>query len=55
MVAEKDAPKAIAQGIIDFNDLPEAGTTVTVTIPLKRPKIFDHEVGSLTLEIRNIG
>lgn len=55
MVAEKDAPKAIAQGVVDFNDLPAAGESVTVTITLKRPKIFDREVGSLTLEIRNVG
>lgn len=51
MVGEKDAPKSIAQGAIDFSDLPAAGETKTVTVPLMRP-LTDKPIGSLTVEIR---
>jgi len=51
MIGEKDTPKAIAQGVIDFEDLPAEGETKTLAIPLKRP-LTGKEIGSLTLEIR---
>ena len=51
MIGEKDAPASIAQGIIDYDSLPEPGETQLVTIPLTRP-VTGSEVGMLTLEIR---
>ena len=51
MVAEKEAPKIIAQGVLDYDDLPAAGESREVTIPLTRPK-FGKSVGSLTLIVR---
>ena len=51
MVGEKDAPKLIAQGLIDYFDLPAAGEEKEVIIPIFRPK-FGKEVGSLTLVIK---
>ena len=46
MVAEKDAPRVIIQGI-----LPAAGETTEVVIPLTRPK-FKKQIGTLTLLVR---
>ena len=51
MVAEKDAPKIIIQGVLDYDDLPAAGETKEVTIPLTRPK-FKKVIGGLTLTIK---
>ena len=51
MIGEKDTPKAIAQGVVDFGDMPKEGEAKTLVIPLKRP-LTDKEIGSLTLEIR---
>lgn len=51
MVGEKDAPKSIAQGAIDFSDLPATGETKTVTVPLMRP-LADSPIGSMTVEMR---
>ena len=51
MVAEKDAPRIIVQGILDYDDLPAAGEEKEVVIPLTRPK-RDKSVGSLTLVVR---
>ena len=51
MVAEKDAPRVIVQGVLDFDDLPAAGETKEVVIPLTRPK-FNKSVGTLTLLIQ---
>ena len=50
MMGEKDAPKLIAQGLIDYSDLPAAGEEKEVIIPISRPK-FGKEVGFLTLVI----
>ena len=51
MVGEKDVPKTIAQGIIDFSELPEEGETKLVEVPLKRP-LLGKEIGKLVLEVR---
>ena len=51
MVAEKDAPRIIIQGVLDYDDLPGAGETKEVTIPLTRPK-FKKVIGGLTLAIK---
>lgn len=51
MVGEKDAPQAIAQGIVDYDKLPAPGETQLLTIPLKRP-LTDAEIGMITVEVR---
>ena len=51
MVGEKDAPKTIAQGVLDFDDLPAEGEEREITIPLERP-LTGKSIGSLTLLIR---
>ena len=51
MVAEKDAPRIIVQGVLDYDDLPAAGETKEVVIPLTRPKL-GKAVGSLTLLVQ---
>ena len=51
MVAEKDAPRIIVQGVLDYDDLPAAGETKEVAIPLTRPK-FNRQIGSLTLLVQ---
>ena len=51
MVGEKEAPKAIAQGVVDYRDLPAAGETQLLVVPLVRP-LTDAAIGTLTLEIR---
>ena len=51
MVAEKDAPKIIVQGVLDWDDLPKAGETKEVVIPLTRPKL-GKSVGSFTLLVQ---
>ena len=51
MVAEKDAPRIIVQGILDYSDLPSPGETKEVVIPLSRPKL-GKSVGTLTLVIQ---
>ena len=51
MVAEKDAPRIIIQGVLDYDDLPAAGESKEVTIPLTRPK-FKKVIGGLTLAIK---
>ncbi len=51
MVGEKDTPKAIAQGVFDFDEFPAEGEEKTLVIPLKRP-LTGAEIGSLTLLVR---
>ncbi len=51
MVGEKDVPKVIAQGIVDFEDIPEAGGEVVVKVPMKRP-LTGKEIGFLSLVVR---
>ena len=51
MVGEKDAPEAIAQGVMDISDLPAAGAERLIDIPLKRPG-EDDVIGTMTLLLR---
>lgn len=51
MVGEKDAPQAIAQGVVDYDDLPVAGEEKVVEVPLTRPKLGNKQVGTMTLVI----
>ena len=51
MVAEKDAPRIIVQGVLDYDDLPAAGEVKEVVVPLTRPKL-GKAVGSLTLLVQ---
>ena len=46
-------PKTVAQGVLDVTEemLPEPGKTVTVEVPLHRPK-FAKTVGHVKLELR---
>lgn len=50
MVGEKDAPEAIAQGVVDFPSLPEDGETVFVDVPLVRPGT-DKVIGTFTVSV----
>ena len=49
--AEKDAPRVIVQGVLDWDDLPKAGEVKEVEIPLTRPK-FSKQIGTLTLLVQ---
>ena len=51
MLGEKDAPKAIAQGVLDVADLPAEGEERKIAVPLVRP-LTGKPVGSLTLVLR---
>ena len=51
MVGEKDAPEAIAQGVVDIPSLPADEEEVFVEVPLRRPG-EDEVIGSLTLAVR---
>jgi hypothetical protein len=51
MVGEKDAPEAIAQGVVDLSDLPDPGEERLVDIQLKRPGEKDV-IGVMTLALR---
>lgn len=51
MVGEKDAPEAIAQGVVDFPELPADNAEVLLDVPLKRPD-SGKAIGSLTLSVR---
>ena len=51
MVGEKDAPEAVAQGVLDFGSLPSEGEEAIVEIPLVEPG-SDKAVGMLTLAVR---
>jgi len=50
MVGEKDTPKAIAQGIVDFVHLPQEGGSVLLEVPLRRP-LTKKTIGTLTLQV----
>ena len=52
MVGENEAPKIIAQGVFDLEELPAEGEEIQVTIPLSRPKLLKGRTGSLTLAVR---
>jgi hypothetical protein len=51
MVGEKDAPEAIAQGVVDFPELPADDVEVLVEVPLKRPG-SDKTIGTIVLSVR---
>ena len=51
MLGEKDTPKAIAQGVVDLDDLPKEGEELLVVVPLSRP-LTGKLLGSLTLLVR---
>ena len=51
MVGEKDAPKVIAQGVLDFDGIPRAGEEREISVPLMRP-LTGKAVGSLVLLAR---
>ncbi len=51
MVGEKDVPKVIAQGIVDFEELPADGGEVIVKVPMTRP-LTGKELGFVSLVIR---
>jgi hypothetical protein len=52
MVGEKDAPEAIAQGIVDISDLPAHDEEKSVDISLKRPG-EDEIIGTMTLLLKS--
>ena len=51
MVGEKDAPKAIAQGVVDLPAIPDVGSELIVEVPLSRPS-SGSAAGRLTLCVR---
>ena len=53
LVGESEAPKPIAQGVIDFTALPTDGQEVELTVPLERP-LTGKTIGSLTLLVRAV-
>lgn len=52
MVGEKDAPKAVAQGVVDLPKLPGDGEEMLIEVPLYRPKLIKRQIGTLTLSVR---
>lgn len=54
MVGEKDAPKTIAQGVLDIPDdlLPAPGSEVTVEVPLHRAKLLKKQIGTVRLLLK---
>ena len=52
MVGENEAPKIIAQGVVDLMELPAEGEETLVTVPLFRPKLLKGQTGALTLAVR---
>ena len=51
IVGESEAPKSIAQGVIDFTTLPAEGEEIQLTIPLTRPTL-GTACGKVTLVVR---
>ena len=51
MVGEKDAPKVIAQGVLDFDDLPGEGELREIAVPLVRP-LTGKALGELRMAVR---
>ena len=51
MVGEKDAPEAIAQGVLDIESLPKDEEELIVEVSLVRPN-SETSVGTLTLALR---
>ena len=51
MVGEKNAPKIIAQGVLDLEHVPDEGEELEISVPLARP-LTKKSIGSLTLLVR---
>jgi hypothetical protein len=51
MIGEKDVPKVIAQGVLDFDDLPAEGEEREILVPLVRP-LTGKAMGSLVILVR---
>ena len=51
MIGEKDVPKVIAQGVLDFDDLPAEGEEREILVPLVRP-LTGKAMGSLAILVR---
>lgn len=51
MIGEKDAPKVIAQGVMDVDRMPGEGEEHLVAVPLVRP-LSGKPIGTLTLCLR---
>ena len=51
MIGEKDVPKVIAQGVLDFDDLPAEGEEREILVPLVRP-LTGKVMGSLAILVR---
>ena len=51
MVGEKNAPKIIAQGVLDLEHVPDEGEELEISVPLVRP-LTKKAIGSLTLLVR---
>ncbi len=51
MVGEKNAPKIIAQGVLDLEHVPDEGEALEISVPLARP-LTKKSIGSLTLLVR---
>jgi len=51
MIGEKDAPKTIAQGVLDLDDVPAEGEEREISVPLIRP-LTKKGIGALTLLVR---
>lgn len=51
MVGEKDAPESVAQGVVDYDQLPADGEKQLLVVPLLRP-LTGTAAGQLILEIR---
>jgi len=51
MAGEKDTPRAIAQGVVDFVHLPDPGEECLVEVPLMRP-LTGKAAGRITLRVR---
>lgn len=54
MIGEKDAPKAIAQGVLDIETLPKEGEELLVEVPLYRARLLTQkQIGVLKLAVRS--
>jgi len=52
MVGSSEAPKTVAQGLIDFDEFPSPGGKSLVAIPLERP-LTHRAAGTVTLLVHN--
>lgn len=52
MVGSTNAPKAIAQGVLDITELPAEGEEMVIEVPLFRTRLTKKRLGALTLVFR---